>query len=143
MGSYSRYSHSINTMAAIVDWLKSNGLALFHNILLALCWILPLTSATKGNLVGYPEYANFFFFFGWYLHWHFNFSDHDCKREDTFGFNQIMTMFSFIMVVHYWSVFNSNLYDEYDLVCVVFQTVSLLLYTLNDVVGIFVDKKMI
>merc|ERR1712147_600367 len=121
-----------------------------QNIFLFLSWILVLADSGWNRngvrsdpfAVNTSDWSKFFFFIGWYMHWHFCFNDYDCKKVGEGRFNQVMTVFQAIVVFNFWAHFKSS-HSAGGIVIGVFQFLSLLMYTINDVVGIFFDFKVL
>merc|ERR1711981_1157242 len=88
------------------------------------------------------DWSKFFFFIGWYMHYHFCFNDYDCKKVGEGRFNQVMTIFQAIIVFNFFCNLNKSTAAG-GIVIGIFQLLSLLVYTINDVVGIFFDFKVL
>merc|ERR1712018_29449 len=151
MGSYNRLYPRIKTIMGLLGFLKLNHLSIIQNLFLFVSWILPLAGVDKA-LVPFADiklgttnaWASFFFFISWYLHWQFCFNDYDCKKVGGQGrFNQVMTVFQAIIVFNFWVSFRSASYSSSGLTIGVFQTASLLMYVINDLVGLFFDFKVL
>merc|ERR1711881_1531 len=150
MGSYNRLYPRIKTIMGLLGFLKLNHLSIIQNLFLFVSWILPLAGVDKA-LVPFADiklgttnaWASFFFFISWYLHWQFCFNDYDCKKVGGQGrFNQVMTIFQAIVVFNFWAAFKST-HTGGAIVIGILQTLSLLMYTINDVVGVFADFKVL
>lgn len=154
-----------NQLSSVGGWMKLNYLPLFQNLFLLVSFIIMLSSsngkfngaeiagaANAGtfhqiNNFGAVSWANFWFFVSWFLHWHFCFNDYDCKKNGQYNFNQVMTIFQSIIVFNYWAAFSSRNTDHgtsaLDIVVGVFQTLSLFMYTINDIMSLFTARRLL
>merc|ERR1739845_21465 len=143
MGSYYRLYLRIQTpkttIMGLLGYLKLNYLAIIQNIFLFLSWILVLANSGWNT----NDWSKFFFFIGWYMHYHFCFNDYDCKKVGEGRFNQVMTIFQAIIVFNFWAQFNTTTYSNAALCVGIFQSLSFLMYIINDFVGLFFDFKVL
>jgi hypothetical protein len=138
-------------------WFKDNAIGLVHNIILGLCWVLYLTNTDTVSVESKPNVAfwdvSYFYFLGWYLHWHFTFADTDCKRGHQYGFHNIMSALHFVCCTAYFVEWENTgwvtlavktfVFSNYSIVFGALQLASLLLFQFNNIVGIFWDKKLL
>merc|ERR1712157_513453 len=73
----------------------------------------------------------YFYFFGWFIHWHLTFSDTDCKRSVAYGFHNVMAALHFAAIVNdftFWESVGSDNMSNYSIVITVFQLLSLIIF---------------
>lgn len=132
----------------MADWMnKGNLVAALQNFLFAVCWILQLArpgfDAATDLASATVSWSNVYYFLAWYLHYQFNFVDTKSNKSGQYGFNQVLTILNAVIVFNYWGSFNSTGVPAADVVIGVFQTITLITYVLDDLVGIFADVKIL
>lgn len=133
----------IAAQAAVTQYNNDNAQKISDGDLTAL---VPPTDATFPAIVySMPVYwaIQYFYFFGWFIHWHLTFSDTDCKRSVAYGFHNVMAVLHFAAIVKdftFWESVGSDNMSNYSIVITVFQLLSLIIFQFNNFIGLFTDK---